>query len=512
MIPRYRRRTTRASLLGLACLLLSACQSLAPADPQAVARQLDRSLDVLTSARVSAPRRQAAYADYRQSVNRVLPAVLREESGAAVSLAPADPPSWPAAEDFTRITPVVRLRETTPALHRQGLGSPAVGVLFPSGPNSPKRGYRVPLTVLALPGSDDAFQVKLADPTRVDSVRVDRRSLSVAMDLDAPLDATRAMGPDILAGFRYLLRADRFGGRSRVTFLQPFDADKRPLVLIHGLMTTPRMWDRLGRELLADPVVRKHYQLWFFFYPTAQPVPLSALQLRDALDDAVRRHGVRKPMVLVGYSMGGVLARAQVSGLTPEDAELIVPGVSSLPESSPVVRALAFAPREDVSRAVFMFTPHRGSRLASLGMTAWATRLIRLPEWVRSELADVADTVVGLPRGTLPTSIHGLSPDSRFLQRLDKAVPTVPTHSVIGNRGRRGDLWSSSDGVVPYSSAHLPHALSEVVVPTGHGGFDHPQSVAELIRILHLELASDDERDSVLAVGTPPPRDGRPSR
>jgi pimeloyl-ACP methyl ester carboxylesterase len=498
-------QTLQAGLIGLACLSLSACQSLAPAKPEAAARQLDRSLEVLTSADVGVRARQAAQADYRRAVNRLLPAVLREESAPAISLAPADPPRWPGADDVTEITPVHRRRETTPALHRDGLGSPAIGVVVPSSPNSPRRGYRVPLTVLALPAADAAFQVRLADPTRVDSVRVDQRSLPVAMDLDAPLDATRALGPDVFAGFRYLLRANRFGGRSRVTFLQPFDANKRPLVLIHGLMTTPRMWDRLGRELLADPLVRENYQIWFFFYPTAQPVPLSALQLREALDDASRRHALSKPMVLVGYSMGGVLASAQVSGLTIDDAERILPGVSMLPEASPVRQALTFEPRQDVSRAVFMFTPHRGSRLASLSLTAWATRLIQLPEWVRSELTAVADTVVGLSYGTLPTSIHGLSPDSQFLQSLAQVEPRVPTHSIIGDRGRRGDLLASSDGVVPYSSAHRPEAVSERVVPTGHGGFDHPQSVAELIRILHLELETNDASSQAPSLGASPP-------
>lgn len=500
-------QTLLAGLIGLACLSLSACQSLAPVKPEAAARQLDRSLQLMTSADVGVRARQAAQADYRRAVNRLLPAVLREESAPAISLAPADPPRWPGADDFTEITPVHRRRETTPALHRDGLGSPAVGVVLPSGPNSPRRGYRVPLTVLALPSADadEAIQVKLADPTRVDSVRVGQRSLPVAMDLDAPLDATRAMGPDVFAGFRYLLRANRFGGRSRITFLQPFDPDKRPLVLIHGLMTTPRMWDSLGRELLADPLVREHYQIWFFFYPTAQPVPLSALQLREALDEASGRYAVRKPMVLVGYSMGGVLASAQLSGLTIDDAERILPGVSGLPEASPVRQALTFEPRQDVSRAVFMFTPHRGSRLASLSLTAWATRLIQLPEWVRSELTAVADTVVGLSYGTLPTSIHGLSPDSQFLQSLAGVEPRVPTHSIIGDRGRRGDLLASSDGVVPYSSAHRPGAVSERVVPTGHGGFDHPQSVAELIRILHLELETDDASSKARSLGAPPP-------
>jgi pimeloyl-ACP methyl ester carboxylesterase len=335
--------------------------------------------------------------------------------------------------------------------------------------------------------------VALADPELVGTVHLGTGRVPLAMDLEAPLDATRALGPGIFRGLRYLLRADTFSGKARVSFLQPYDPAKRPLVLIHGLMTTPRMWDRLVRELLADPCVREQYQIWFFYYPTAQPVPLSAVQLRNALNDAVAWHDVRQPMVLVGYSMGGVLARAQVSALTLEQAERILPGVSDLPKDHLARQALVFEPRADVSRTVFMFTPHRGSRLATLNVAVWATRLIRLPDWVRNEASDLINAVRGLPEGRLPTSIQGLSPRSRFLAELDRAPPAVPAHTILGNRGRRHPLRRSSDGVVPYRSAHLPAAVSEVVVPTGHGGFDHPKSIAELKRILRLDIQTGAE-------------------
>jgi len=41
--------------------------------------------------------------------------------------------------------------------------------------------------------------------------------------------------------------------------------------------------------------------------------------------------------------------------------------------------------------------------------------------------------------------------------------------------------------------------VSEVVVPAGHGGFDHPQSIDELKRILRLELQSEPDDAAALA-------------
>ena len=74
------------------------------------------------------------------------------------------------------------------------------------------------------------------------------------------------------------------------------------------------------------------------------------------------------------------------------------------------------------------------------------------------------------------------------MRALDRSQPTVPTHSIVGDRGR-GDGVASSDGVVPYASAHLVSAESELVVPTGHGGIGHPQAIAELKRIIRLTFA-----------------------
>jgi len=497
-MPRLRAGATRLVGVLVVAVASGGCQSLGPPDPKTSAQRIDTVLDDLTSGRLSPKRIEASTKDYRRALNDVLPAAVEGRARPIFEPAPPAPPAQPAPDAFADITPVTRTRVKTPGLHRAGLGAPSVGRIYPGGPNAPAAGYHQALTAVALPAPGARLQVALADPERIATVDLGARRMPLAMDLDAPLDAARSLGPGIFAGLRYLLRADAFSGESRVTFLEPYDPAKRPLVLIHGLMTTPRMWDRLARALLADPCIRQHYQIWLFYYPTAQPVPLSALQLRNALDDAVEWHDVAKPMVLVGYSMGGVLARAQLSSLGPAEAERILPGVSALPEDSLVRRALVFEPREDVSRVVFMLTPHRGSRLATLNVAVWGTRLIRLPDWVRNELTVATNQVLGLSDGRLPTSIHGLSPRSPFLQELDRRPPNVPAHSIIGNRGRRHELWRSSDGVVPYRSAHLPGAVSEVVVPAGHGGFDHPQSIDELKRILRLELESEPDAAAVL--------------
>jgi Alpha/beta hydrolase family len=192
----------------------------------------------------------------------------------------------------------------------------------------------------------------LADPTRAETIEAFEKELPVAMDLEAWLNEVEAAGPPSGAGFRHMLRSDEFEHQSRLIFLQPFDPDKTPVVLIHGLLSTPRMWKPVLDGLLADREIRKHYQFWFFYYPTGQPVPFSALQLRQALTDAASCHRLRKPLVLIGHSMGGVVARAQVSRISAAEAEEVMPEIRRLPIDSQAGNAIIFEPRTDVERII----------------------------------------------------------------------------------------------------------------------------------------------------------------
>jgi pimeloyl-ACP methyl ester carboxylesterase len=493
-------------------LSLSGCQSLQPPPSGPLGPRLDGAIQVLAAPGSSERARAEALDEYRRLTAAHLQQLLHETRERP--LTPVGDQSQGGIrprDGLTELQPVIRPRLTRPELHRAGLGLPLVARIAPEDPNAPVAGYQVPLTLIALPEVPPSAccETALVDPDRVGTVRTVHGDLPLAMDLETPLAATVATGPRLGAGIFNLLRPGRFTGRPRIVFLQPFDPDRIPVVLVHGLMSTPRMWEPLVKDLLTDPEIRARCQFWFFYYPTGQPVPLSALQLREALDDAVKFHGVTQPMILLGHSMGGILSRAQVSGLTLEDAQDLLPAVVSLPESSPVRRALVFEPRTDVARAIFLFTPHRGSRLASSGLGAWGIRLIRLPDTLLSELGAVADQLTSPGRPRLPTSIHGLSPDSPFLGALDRTRPTVPTHTILGDRGR-GDGLAGSDGVVPYLSAHLPSAESELVVPTGHGGFAHPQSVAEIKRIIRLALAEEDKRQAAGSLAQGPGTAGRP--
>ena len=72
--------------------------------------------------------------------------------------------------------------------------------------------------------------------------------------------------------------------------------------------------------------------------------------------------------------------------------------------------------------------------------------------------------------------------------------PGLPFHTVVGWRDPKLPLAQSSDGVVPYASAHLDGAQSEKAIVSGHSVQETPQAILELRRILRIDLAEYQRR------------------
>lgn len=286
-----------------------------------------------------------------------------------------------------------------------------------------------------------------------------------------------------------------------LSLLRPHARGKVPVVFIHGLWSNPCSWQRMIGELLADPGLAARYRFWTFGYSTGDPLPHSAVLLRRDLDEVRRKLDPDRSdpafdrMILVGHSMGGLLAKMMVV----ETGDRLWRVVSDRPfdelASEPDDRdrfrsALFFGPRPEVRRVVFIATPHRGSQLDHGSLRNLGTRLVRLPDPLRAAhgrlIARNPPTFFKEHfRKGLPTSVDELEWGSPILTGLQGLAPSpaVKVHSVIAIRpgtARRG----RSDGLVTYDSAHLAAATSERVVSAGHLCQDHPDVIGEVRRIL----------------------------
>ncbi|MGD9636583.1 MAG: esterase/lipase family protein, partial [Pirellulales bacterium] len=172
--------------------------------------------------------------------------------------------------------------------------------------------------------------------------------------------------------------------------LEPYDPDKMPVVMVHGLWSSPVTWMEMFNDLRSDPAIRDHYQFWFYLYPTGQPFWLSGTQMREDLAmmrrrlDPQRKAPALDQMVLVGHSMGGLVSKMQ----TVESGDAFWQTTSDHPfaelkADDDVKRTLAnayfFDPSPSVRRVVTIGTPHRGSQFAN-STTRWlGHKLITLP-------------------------------------------------------------------------------------------------------------------------------------
>lgn len=295
----------------------------------------------------------------------------------------------------------------------------------------------------------------------------------------------------------------------RLYLFEPYSPDRIPIIMVHGLYSTPLAWQQLTNELLGDPEIRERYQIWHYLYPTGLPFLTSAADFRDEVE-AVRRlvdpadHDfATHHMVVIGHSMGGLLARTLItdSGDGMWNSTFAIPLAQLDPhlEGVPELRRMFyFQAQPYVRRAIFIAVPHHGSRtadsLAGRLMSHWVT----LPKTLHQFIANLQKAVPGLLkpetvplfRRGYPDGIRVLAPQTPglvALARLPVAAGT-PFHSIIGDRGLGGGT-NSSDGVVTYASSHLPGAQSETIVPVNHRACDKPATIAEVKRILKLHVA-----------------------
>jgi pimeloyl-ACP methyl ester carboxylesterase len=287
----------------------------------------------------------------------------------------------------------------------------------------------------------------------------------------------------------------KYRERAGLYLLEPYDPDQIPVVFIHGLMSVPHMWVPTIKAINSDPELRGRFQFWAFAYPTGNPILLSALKLREELARIYQLYPRTKDLVLIGHSMGGLVARMQAvnagralwNDVFKDDADRLY---ATVPPDNLAKQAIIFDANSHVRRIVFICVPHRGSNLATNWIGSLGVGLVRLPGNLLSgsegSIVRTLRVTIGLRH--VPTGINGLSPRSPVLKTLNRLPITAPYHSIIGDRGR-GNSPNSSDGVVPYWSSHLEGAQSELIVPGPHGSYALPQTVAELKRILRLELA-----------------------
>ena len=286
-----------------------------------------------------------------------------------------------------------------------------------------------------------------------------------------------------------------------LSLLRPYARGKIPAVFIHGLGDAPISWATFIDRLEVNPLVGKRYQLWTFGYATGQPILYSASLLRQALQETRQRYDPAHTdkafdqMVLIGYSMGGILAKvmAQDSGsvLWDQISDQPVEKLLGPDDARDALRqSFFFKAVPEVHRIIFIATPHRGSQVDS-GPLHWvAAQLNRPLDSLRKiHAALVASNAPEYFRESfrqgLASSVDQLEWQHPRLMALVKLGfnAGVKLHSIIADVDDP-PLPGGTDGVVSYASAHIDNACSERLVRGGHLCLANPAVISEVERIL----------------------------
>ncbi len=425
--------------------------------------------------------------------------------------------------------------------------------------------------------SSEQLDIHLYNPYRSDSVTILGDDYPLAANFSAGYGLWLAENQLDGVGYLNLLTRQQEASLPKLFMLEPYDPDKRVLIMLHGLASSPATWVNLTNDIFNDDKLRDNYQVWQIFYPTNLPILENRYQIQKLLQatyqqtDPSGQNKSSKNSVIISHSMGALIARMMLSddNLTKNLDALDDKNLFTDSNRRQIDRMLKqeFGNEElgmrfklktlpQVDTAVFLSAPFRGTDYADRWFTRALRRVIYLPislvKTVTDNLATIATQgdLAQNPLGALylQNGASQLSDKSSFIQ-LTKDITIndrITYHSIIANndaditkglaqlqpndvkidlsqapseddkimRNADNSVADSdvlandslvaavtvnedisqalterlSDGIVPYTSAHLDGAASETVINGGHSIQANPQTILTLRRILHQQL------------------------
>ena len=369
-------------------------------------------------------------------------------------------------------------------------------------------GLSFPLTVVArfeLATTDRSATFELYDPRDSDEFIVADALLPLESDISTPLAWFLTDPQKSLLDTFAFFRTDEAQELEGLYMVQPYDPNRIPVLMVHGIWSSPITWMEMFNDLQSDPEIRSKYQFWFYMYPTGQPLTFAAAGLRERLKELRLRcdpYGQNEKldqMVVVGHSMGGLMSYL----MTVNSEDRLWNALSKLPVNeiqadahvhSEIQRVFFFESDRSIDRIVTIASPFNGSGYANV-FTRWlGGSLVSLPNTTsqlsqlifRQNNQSVWDRMFA-PR----TSLDSLNKNSAILKLVSEtSIPkSVKHHNIVGYKNNES-MKDGTDGVVKLRSAHRDNVDSEIKVKAPHSEVHrHPSSISEVRRVLleHLQ-------------------------
>ncbi len=267
------------------------------------------------------------------------------------------------------------------------------------------------------------------DPYRDNEVVVHGQRLPLAANFTAAYGLWLARSGFAKQSLRSMLGREHGIEQPHLYLMQPYDPNRRIVLMLHGLASSPEAWVNVANEIMGDEQLRRHYQIWQVYYPTNMPIAWNRAQIETLLQQTLHdfdqqwQAPASRHMVLIGHSMGGVIARLLVSTSGERMWNDLLAGRDLSGERGARIRErlqplLRFAPLPQVDRAIFIAAPHRGTTFAEGRIGRLVGGLIRLPAALLARFTEVMRDIAGdhgVPQ-RLPNGIDNLRDTDPFVR------------------------------------------------------------------------------------------------
>lgn len=346
--------------------------------------------------------------------------------------------------------------------------------------------------------SSNTLDIHMFNPYRTDRISLLGDEYPLAANFSASYGLWLAENQLNSVGYLNLLARKDATTLPKLFMLQPYDPNKRVIIMLHGLASSPATWVNLTNDIFNDATLRDNYQVWQIFYPTNLPILENRYQIQQLIETAYQQtdpkgqNPASQHSVIISHSMGAIIARMLVSNndlSTRLDALNERPNLNLDNEQPgiPIDRTLSamlkntygqenladrfkLTPLPQVDTVVFLSAPFRGTDYADRWFTRALRRVIHLPlglvQTVTGNLATIATQgeLADNPLGALylQNGASQLSDKSSFVQLTKdiEIVPEVTYHSIIANADT--DI---AEGLAQLRSSMLTLDLSETSDP-----------------------------------------------
>lgn len=269
-------------------------------------------------------------------------------------------------------------------------------------------------------------------------------------------------------------------------------ATGRIVVLIHGLCMSDLQWTRNGHDHGAALAREAGYTPLYLFYNTGLHISTNGRALADMLEQlATEWPEPIKEFVIIGHSMGGLLARSACH----------------------CGEAAGHSWRRKLSKLVFLGAPHHGAPLERVG--AWAEQLIDKIPYAsdiarigRIRSAGITDLRYGniVDEDWTSVDLPGPGPDKRAHTPLPDHVACYAIAATTAEQGGGLKDQLIGDGLVQVDSALGRHAdpARDLAIPA--------ERQCVIAATGHLDLLSSAEAYAQIALWLAPTRAVRPEK